>query len=836
MLNVREANTKQIQDNTEVSALKKILGLKQGIKYTSTKDLRYGHVMLMTDQDHDGSHIKGLLLNLFATFWPELLQLPGFLQVFITPIVKVKKGAEGKEKSIKFYTIPQFEQWREGHINEAGWTIKYYKGLGTSSASEAREYCSALDVHQLNFTYTGPSCDQSIELAFGKSKVEARKDWLAEYKQGTYLDQSLGSLSYTDFVNKELILFSLASNQRAIPSLCDGLKPGQRKILYVCFKRNLTKEIKVAQLCGSVAEKSAYHHGEASLASTITAMAQDYVGSNNINYLFPSGQFGTRLQGGKDAASPRYIFTRLCPITRYLFPIEDDSILHYLTDDGQLVEPEYYMPIIPTVLVNGTSGIGTGWSSNIPSYNPRAIVTNIKLWMEEKPLQPMVPWYREFTGQITASGEYRYTVHGRIEQINETTLRITELPTGFWTCDHKDILQSLLESGMIKEIREHHTDTKVSFTIIMTKDQMTVAHEKGFYSFFKLTSSLATSNMVLFDHEGKLKRYNSVQDIMSEFCTIRLQYYVKRKERLIHTLSEECNILQNKVKFILAVRARQFDITKDDELLLKQLKSGQYTRYPKKTKLEKTTNDDDDKNIESGSDSDSDSDSTSETIKLSDYSYLVNMPVSSIGLKLANKLQAELTAKLSRLETIKNTTPKSMWIQDLDHFVNKGLVQFENEYKLLVEKEEKLMKGVAKKNSTSTSKKNKTNDISTKPGVYIPPTIDSTKTTTLTIQDKKRKNMEEKEQPTQTKKKKETKESKEVKKVEPPKPFVKRKLEIVVSDSESESSNTDSAQIDLLESSSDDDSSSSSDIATTKKQKITSTMTAMRMKTTKLSI
>src|SRR5206468_710992 len=132
-------------------------------------------------------------------------------------------------KCIRFYTLPQFEQWKGNNNNAAGWTIKYYKGLGTSTSSEAKEYFSSLNTHQLNFTYNGSDCDKSIELAFGKSKVDARKDWLAEYKQGTYLDQSKGFLSYTDFVNKELILFSVASNQRAIPCMIDGLKPGQRK-------------------------------------------------------------------------------------------------------------------------------------------------------------------------------------------------------------------------------------------------------------------------------------------------------------------------------------------------------------------------------------------------------------------------------------------------------------------------------------------------------------------------------------------------------------------------------------------------------------------------------
>ena len=155
------------------------------------------------------------------------------------------------------------------------------------------------------------------------------------------------------FVNKELILFSRADLLRSIPSVVDGFKPSQRKVLFSCFKRKLRQDIKVAQLSGYVSEHSAYHHGEASLASTIVGLAQDFVGSNNVNLLVPSGQFGTRLQGGKDHASPRYIFTRLAPICRTVFPECDDALLEYLNEDGQVIEPEHYLPIIPLVLVNG---------------------------------------------------------------------------------------------------------------------------------------------------------------------------------------------------------------------------------------------------------------------------------------------------------------------------------------------------------------------------------------------------------------------------------------------------------------------------------------------------
>jgi len=186
----------------------------------------------------------------------------------------------------------------------------------------------------------------------------------------------MDEIPYSDFINRELILFSMADNVRSIPSVADGLKPGQRKVIWGCFKRKLKKEIKVctlvlyafpanclckvAQLVGYISEVAAYHHGEASLTMTIVNLAQDYVGSNNLNLLLPNGQYGTRDQGGKDHASARYIFTELSSFSRAVFHPADAPLLTYLKEDNDWIEPEYYMPVIPLVLVNGAEGIGTG--------------------------------------------------------------------------------------------------------------------------------------------------------------------------------------------------------------------------------------------------------------------------------------------------------------------------------------------------------------------------------------------------------------------------------------------------------------------------------------------
>merc|ERR1712194_31114 len=284
------------------------------------------------------------------------------------------------------------------------------------------------------------------------------------------VDHTLGEVSYTDFVNKELVHFSRAATIRAIPSVVDGFKPSHRKIIFGAFKRKLKNDVKVAQLVGYVSEHAAYHHGEAALGETIVGMAQDYVGSNNINLLVPQGQFGTRLQGGKDSASTRYIFTRLAPVTRYIFREEDDAVLGQQEEDGKKIEPFWYCPVIPMVLVNGADGIGTGWATSVPNYNPREIIANIRRYIKGEEMKEMLPWYAGFMGTVTKSKEEgRCEVMGCIESTNDTTAVITELPVKKWTQDYREFLEENLPKGekkkegpkLLEEYSEHHTEKSV---------------------------------------------------------------------------------------------------------------------------------------------------------------------------------------------------------------------------------------------------------------------------------------------------------------------------------------------------------------------------------------
>uniref|UniRef100_A0A0N5CF92 DNA topoisomerase 2 n=1 Tax=Strongyloides papillosus TaxID=174720 RepID=A0A0N5CF92_STREA len=456
MLNVRDCSMKQINDNQEIGHMIKILGLQYRLKYDTEderKTLRYGRVMIMADKDQDGSHIKRLLINWIHCNWPALMK-NNFVEEFITPIVKASKG----NTSLSFFSLPEYMEWRNSTDNWKSYKIKYYKGLGTSTSKEAKEYFSDMDRHRIPFTYSGPECEEAVEMAFSKKKIETRKAWLSNWMREKKARRENGgieeylynndtrSVSFVEFNNKELIHFSNMDNERSIPCLVDGLKPGQRKVLFTCFRRADTKEVNVSQLAGDVAKMSAYHHGEQSLMMTIINLAQDYVGSNNINLLLPIGQFGTRFQGGKDSASPHCIATRLNPIAKTLFVQDDENVLRFLFEENQRIEAEWYSPIIPMIIVSGAEGIGTAWSTKIPNYNPRDVMANIRRLIRGENMKKMTPWYKGFGGTITQVDEQKYISSGRrVEQLSNSTDKSPALTQDYKECHNEQTAKFIIK-------------------------------------------------------------------------------------------------------------------------------------------------------------------------------------------------------------------------------------------------------------------------------------------------------------------------------------------------------------------------------------------------------
>lgn len=676
ILNVRGEPVKRITENKEISEIKKILGLETGKNYLNIEDvnknLRYGKVLFMTDQDLDGSHIKGLGINLFQSEWPTLSNIPGFIGFMNTPILKAKKGSV----ELDFYNDGEYNEWKEAN-DSSGWKIKYYKGLGTSTGKEFKEYFEKKKF--VGFQHTEKS-DDSIDMVFNKKRAEDRKDWLKLYNRDSYLDTSKTNVSYEEFINREFIHFSKYDCDRSIPNLMDGLKISLRKILYSAFKKNLTNEIKVAQFSGYVSEHSGYHHGEASLNAAIVGMAQNFVGSNNINLFMPNGQFGTRLQGGKDSASERYIFTQLNKITRCIFPSSDDDVLTYLNDDGLLVEPVYYAPIIPMVLVNGSKGIGTGFSTDIMCYNPLEIIDYLKnklIHIEEN--IDFIPYYEGFKGEITKISDGKFLIKGLYEKIADDKIRVSELPVGYWTEDFKELVENLIEPGQdkdgkkivsfVKDYDDMSKDTNVDFTITFAKGKLTeLEQSKGEYGcnglekILKLYTTNTTTNMHLFDSNDTLQKYENVTDIIDSYYDVRLKLYQDRKDYMIAAIEKELVLLSNKAKYIKENLDGTIDLRKKKkEQVIEMLQAKGYN---------KIDNDE-------------------------EYKYLVKMPMDSVTEENVDKLLNDKGNKEAELVLIKNTSINKMWVDELNK-LRELYIEYKEDRARLMSGEEKKKKVVSK--------------------------------------------------------------------------------------------------------------------------------------------
>ena len=683
MFNVRGEQKKRIYENKEVNEIKQILGLETGKVYTkesAKKCLRYGKVLFMTDQDLDGSHIKGLCINLFDSEWESLLDIPGFLGFMNTPIIKAQKGT-GVSSTLAFYNEGEYNKWKETtpETDMKKWTIKYYKGLGTSTAKEFKEYFAHKKL--VEFTSSGQESKDAIDMAFNKKRAQDRKDWLIAYDRTLYLDTNRAEVKYEDFIKEELIHFSKYDCDRSIPNMIDGQKTSLRKILYTCFKRDLTKSIKVAQLSGSVSELSCYHHGEQSLNGAIVGMAQKFVGANNINLLVPNGQFGTRLQGGEDSASERYIFTNLNPMTRFIFPEADDAILNYLNDDGTLVEPVHYVPIIPMLLVNGSKGIGTGFSSEFLCYNPLTIIDAVKnklslpneaLPNEALPQIKLEPYYEGFKGNIIELSENKYLIKGVYEIVNEKQVRVTELPVGLWTDDYKAYIEDLITKGsetQIKDYMDMSTDTKVDITItfassaIVNELETTIQSDypscNALEKLLKLYTTKSTTNMHAFDENEKLVKFAKVEDVITHFVDVRLRYYVERKKHKIVELERITRKLSNIARFITEML--------EDKIDLRRKKSVEVNTILK----------------ERGYDTSESSEGEGANNENGSYNYLVKLPMDSVTEENVAKKIKERDEKIQELELLKATSEQQLWLNELNILREKYV-----EYKKNMETEE----------------------------------------------------------------------------------------------------------------------------------------------------
>ncbi len=592
-MNVRNYSDKKVVENEQCAALMKILGLQWNATVDSDTPLRYKRVVILSDQDVDGSHICGLLLNFFQCNWPSLLDAyPDFLLRFVTPLVRVTlpRGAD-----LLFFSEVEHEAWMRERTMDGLPTgrSKYFKGLGTSTSAMAREYFAQWDAHTIRLQRSS-ECVRALDLFFdnGPKAAAARKEYLQdEYDTKAYVDYAQDATTWTTFLKNDMSHYSAEDNVRSIPSAIDGLKESQRKVLYAFFARKGGAEVKVAQAMAFCAEATAYHHGEQSMGETIVGLAQDHVGTNNVALLAPNGQFGSRLFKPSTHAAFRYIFTQLDSVARCLYPEADDAVLTYRVDDGTKIEPTRYVPLIPTVLINGAHGIGSGFSTHVPSFRPEDVLDATLAWMAKARNEELsdaslslVAWHRHFTGGVDEPSEGTFRTQGTFEVVHakRVEIHITELPVGKWTEDYKSMVRdTMMADGgtrFVTDLKDLSTEHAVHI-VLYTTDELMPADVTA--ATLKLVATESTSNMHLFDAEGKLRKY-TVADVVHEHAVARLRTY---NERLAHQVAEaekRWELARHKAAYIRLVRDGTIDLvgSADDAALCAQMAAHDLPAVP----------------------------------------------------------------------------------------------------------------------------------------------------------------------------------------------------------------------------------------------------------------
>ena len=440
--------------------------------------------------------------------------------------------------------------------------------------------------------------------------------------------------SITEFLSNEYKEFAMYSIEgRAIPSVVDGFKPTHRKIIHVCnqiWKTGSEKPLKVFQLAGKVASDAFYHHGNQSLENAITTMAQKF--KNNAPLLDEIGQFGSLRS--PQAGAARYIGTKLNGNFKLLY--KDFELLEYKEEEGEIIEPKFFLPIIPTILINGSSGIAVGFSSNLLNRDVKSVTDACINLLNGKSIKEIKPSLNEFTGDFVQDPENnrRWIIRGRFQRVNTSTVRITELPPSMTYEKYEEILDKLCDNKDIVSYDDNCKDN-IDYTIKFTRADLEKYDDEKLIKLLKLEES-STEIFSTLDEWGKLKIFENSSDIIEYFVNFRLSYYHKRKKFMLDKMQHELKVLSNRGRFIKAIL--------DEKLKVNNVSKPDIIKGIEEMGLDKIDD---------------------------SYDYLLRMPIYSLTKELFEKLKEDFTNKKLDIKKLEETDPKDMYLDDLNELKKK---------------------------------------------------------------------------------------------------------------------------------------------------------------------
>ena len=442
------------------------------------------------------------------------------------------------------------------------------------------------------------------------------------------------TITISDFLSTEYKDFSIYTiEHRALPSLVDGFKVVNRKIMNTCmnnWKTGNEKTLKVFQLSGKTSDSNYYHHGSSSLDNAIINMAQKF--KNNLPLLEEDGIFGTLRS--PYAGAPRYIGTKLSPIFYEIF--KDFGLMEYRVEEGVQIEPKFFLPIIPMLLINGQSGIAVGFSTNILNRNPIDLCKYCLSLLEGKKSRIKLPPYNKFfKGDFIQDPENnkRWFIRGSFERMGrKDMIKITELPISYTYEKYENILDELVEKGKISSY-DDLCKGNINYIIKLNKGDGDKLDDQSIIKLLKLEET-TTEIFNVIDENNKLKQFENIEDIIKHFIDFRLGYYQKRKDYQISEYKRQIQLLKNKTKFILNVIKGNIELrNKPKETIIKQID---------KIEVDKID----------GS-----------------YNYLLSIPLYSITKEYVDKFKKDISDKENEIKILQKSKIEEIYIEDLKKLI-----------------------------------------------------------------------------------------------------------------------------------------------------------------------
>ena len=432
----------------------------------------------------------------------------------------------------------------------------------------------------------------------------------------------------TEFLSNEYVEFAMYTiENRALPSVIDGFRSSQRKIIHTSkniWKNGNEKSLKVFQLAGKVASDAYYHHSNTALEDTIVNMTQHF--KNNAPLFIEDGQFGS-LRSPKPGAS-RYIGNKLSKLFKHIY--RDFDLLEYRQEEGETIEPYFFLPIVPTVLLNSSDGIAVGFSSNILNRDLKDIINACIKVLKGTNIRSVKPSLNDFNGVYKQDKENRkkWYIEGIFNRKNTTTVEIKELPPSITYEKYEEYLESLLNK---KEIVDYEDNCKndINYTIKFKRSYLSELSDEDLIKLLNLRQSTTEVYSTL-DEKGHLKIFESSEDIIKYFVNFRLEYYEKRKKYQIVELENTLNKLENKYKFVNAII--------EEKLLINNQKKSTIVSNIRKLSIEKINN---------------------------SYDYLLKMPIYSLTKELLDQIKKDIKDNNQKLALLKKTKPMEIYLKDL---------------------------------------------------------------------------------------------------------------------------------------------------------------------------